>query len=72
VVEVGVRQEDDIEALRVKRKRISVVLVLVARALEEPAVEKNAQPVDLHEMARACDRPGRTAECDLQSALPAL
>jgi hypothetical protein len=51
VVEVGMRQEDGIEALRVKRERISVVLVLVARALEKPAVEKNAQPVDFHEMA---------------------
>jgi hypothetical protein len=72
VVEVGVRQENDVEALRVKRERIPVVLILVARALEEPAVEENAQPVNFHEVTRACDRPGRTAECDLQSALPAL
>jgi hypothetical protein len=69
---VSVRQKNGVEALRVKRERIPVVLILVARALEEPAVEKNAQPVDLHEVTRARDRPGRTAECDLQSALPAL
>jgi hypothetical protein len=51
VVEVSVREENSIETLRIERERISVVLILVARTLEEPAVEKNAQPVDLHEMA---------------------
>jgi hypothetical protein len=65
VVEVGVREKNGVDAVRIERKGLAVPIDSAMAPLEEAAIEQKLQPVDLDEVAGAGDCLRRAAERDL-------
>jgi len=58
VVEVGVRQDDRVEARRIDRKRLPVPQTQLFQSLEQATIDQNRLAANLEQMLRAGDRSG--------------
>jgi hypothetical protein len=65
MVEMGMRQEHAIERCGVESERSGIVLVELATALEQPAIDQDAAAAGLDEMAGTRDAPGGAVEREL-------
>jgi len=67
VIEVGVGEEDGVDLPRVEGERLPIEVLALTPSLEQAAVKKETESVDLDEVTRAGDRLRRAAERDLHS-----
>jgi hypothetical protein len=72
MIEVSVREKEDIDLAGIEAKRPGIFLLDLPASLKHPAIDENAAPGAVHEVARAGDLPAGAVKRQLHAYLAAL